>query len=84
MAKTKTGVKPKATERVVWLNGSGSGLMHGDPDVERYKNRALPMLLAEGWTVKATLAAHVILTGGTVPPPEEVEEDGGVTARSIG
>ena len=52
--------------RVVWLLGTASGLMHGDPDAAKYGSAALVLLLAEGWQVHSSVSsgthAYVILT----------------------
>ena len=61
-------------ERIVYVKGSESNLMEGDPDRAdpRYKDRALPQLLHEGWTVKMIGVEHVILTGKATPVPSPV------------
>ncbi len=67
--------------RVVWLQTTGSGLMHGDPDAAKYQGVALVALLAEGWQVHSSVSsgthAYVILTSD-VPA---AAEQGGETAE---
>lgn len=67
-------------ERVVHVSETMSNLMYGDPDIDspKYKGRALPQLLHEGWTVKMIGVDHVVLTGKATPvtvepgPPEPI------------
>lgn len=67
--------KPKAPkgagQRVVFLNGQASMLLHGDGDLAspRYQNNALPLLLHEGWRIESISGPYVVLTGGEPPAP---------------
>ena len=43
--------------RIVYVSGTLSRLMDGDPDAEAFGDQALPKLLAQGWRVTVISAA---------------------------
>ncbi len=64
-------------ERMIYLDGTKSSLMDGDPEQAAYGDNAYPRLISEGWTAKAIEKNDGVSYVVLLPPP-------GPPARGVG